>query len=359
MESLRLAAFFIVLAGVLSVELCISASVLELLAGVIAHNLFDVKVLNGLDLFANLGLVCLMYLAGLEIDLDSLRETIKPSMTIGFLSFITPFLFVTGFSYLILDFNMQQTFLLGVALSTTSVAVVYPLMAEAGRIGSSGRMILSAAMVTDLFSMIFLSFIFSEFTWITIALVAGMVAFTLLFPHFGKRLFKYYKGNPVELEFKIILLIILGLTIASESAGVESAITAFLVGMITSQIVVGHKDLTEKFRFLVFGLFAPVFFFTVGLTLEFGMIMKNIGLFTILFLVCYIAKYVGTYVPARIYLPHKASRMGILFNSRLSFGIIAATIGYNEGLFTGDVYAPLVGVLIFAAIVSCILFKRV
>jgi len=358
MANLELVAFFIVIASVLSFEFAISASVLELVGGLIAHNMFEIHTMPDLDAFAKLGIICLMYVAGLEIDLDLMRKNIKSSIHIGFLSFAVPFALVAVVSYFLLGLNLEQTLLVGIALSTTSVAIVYPILLESGELSSIGRRILSAAMVTDLFSMIALSVLFSKLTWITLSLVAGLFILTWSMPRLGQKIFSRYEGNPIELEFKIILLLMLGLTIASERAGIEAALVAFLMGMITSQLVVGHADLSKKFRFIVFGLFAPIFFFTVGLSIEYSEITQNMSLFLIFFVVCFVGKYVGTYFPSRIYFPDKAKTMGVLFNSRLSLGIVAATFGHEAGIINQAVYSPLIGTIILAAVISAVLMRK-
>jgi len=358
MKHLELAAVFIVVAGFASIELGVSAAVLELVGGVIAHNVFGVGHMVDLDTFSMLGIIWLMYVAGLEIDFDLMEENIKSSLLIGFMSFFVPFGLVAVVCHGLLGFTLPQTILAGIALSTTSVAIVYPALLAEGRMNPTAKKILAAAMVTDLFSMMALSLYFSSLTWITIVLVAALFVLSWLAPNLGKKIFRHYKGNAVELEFRLIMVVMLGLAIAGESAGIEAALIAFLLGMITSELVVGHADLYDKFKFIVFGLFAPIFFFTVGLSIEFSQVMNNKWLLLVFLAVCYVGKFVGTYLPARIYFPKRARQMGFLFNSRLSLGIIAATFGHETGLFNQAIYSPLIGTIILAAIVSALLARK-
>jgi len=350
------AALFIVLSGAISIELGVSAAIVELLAGILAGPLLGVTHMPELDVLATLGIISLMYVAGLEIDFDLLRRNIKSSSSIGFSSFAVPFVLVSFVCFYLLGFTTEQTLLIGIALSTTSVAIVYPILYADG-IDELEKKILASAMVADLFSMIVLSLIFSKISWLTVILVIALFLFSLAVPYFGKRIFSHFKGNVIEIEFKLILFIIVGLTIASENAGLESAIVAFLAGMITSEVVANHEDLDKKLRFIVFGLFAPIFFFTVGLTIDVTSVFENVGLLLVLLVTCMVGKFVGTYVPAKRFLPGKAKYMGYLFNSRLSLGIVASTFGFQAGIIDQSVYAPLIGTIVLASIVTSVFLR--
>jgi len=357
MDNLEIAAFFIVVAGIASAEFIVSAAILEIIAGVIAHNLVGLEPMADLEIFANLGLVCLMYVAGLEIDFDRLRLSLVPSTVIGFFSFAVPFAAVFMISLFGLGLSSEEALISAIALSATSVAIVYPIMKVNG-MDDTAKHILSAVMICDLFSMLALSLEFTEFTLPTVGLIGGLFVFSKMFPSFGRRVFSKYKGNPVELEFKVILFIMLGIAIASEKAGIESAMAAFLLGMITSQVVVEHANLQRKFMFIVFGLFSPIFFFTVGLGIDIGMVTGNIGLFFVFLIAASATKFAGTYLPAKRYLPGHAAFMGVLFNSPLTIGIVAATLGYREGIIGDSLFAPLVGAIVTAAIISGIIAPR-
>ncbi len=358
MESLTIAASFIAIAGVLSFELGVSTSILEIVAGIIARSIFGITNLDEINVLAHLGVVSLMYAAGLEIDLDLLRKYLKSSFAIGFSSFFTPFVIIFFTSILVFELWVWQAMLVAIALSTTSLAIVYPVLLESGPLSPLRKNILCAAMVTDLFSMIALSLFFSDFGGYTIALIIFLGLLTVFVPLLGSKIFKHYKGNTVELEFRMVLVLILGLTIISKEAGIEAAIIAFMAGMITSGIVVNHHDLQEKFKFFVFGFLAPVFFFSVGLSVSFIDIIQNIPFLVFFFIVCFIGKYVGTYIPAKKYIPGKEGFISLLFNSRLSLGIIAATFGYETGILPRNIYAPVIGIIMLAAVSSAVVIKK-
>lgn len=355
---------FIVGSGVIALEMGITTAIAELIAGVIAHQLITFESTEVIEILADIGILTLMYVAGLEIDLDMLRQSFKPSLVIGSFSFIFPFISIVLLSKYLLPFiidqpfTMEQTLLTGIALSTTSIAIVYPILRQSGAPDKERKMILSAAMITDLLSMSALGILFLTWSNILVALIAGLFLFTFLFPFFGGRIFKYYKGNVAEFEFKIILLLLLVVAIASEKAGIESAIIAFLLGMITSGVVVKHEDLEIKLRGLVFGFFAPIFFFSVGFSMAIMNFIDNILLLLTFLITCFVTKYVGTYLASKRYVPSSAGHVAALFNSRLSLGIIAAVLGLKSGIFSQGIYSAIIGAVVLSSILSSFMCRR-
>lgn len=344
-------------AGVIAIELGVSSAITELLAGILVKNVLDFRPDSFITVIGNLGLLTLMYVAGLEIDFDQIERRSRESITIGLSSFAAPFILVSLFAYYQMGLNGHQSMLLGVALSTTSMAIVYPQLLANGVLTEKTRGILSAAMVTDLASMLVFSLLFTRFTLAIFLPVIGLIVLTYFVPFIGRRVFARFEGNPVEFEFRVILFLIVSLGIVSEHAGVEAALVAFVAGMVTSELVVNHADLQNKLQSLVFGFLAPIFFLWVGLTVDLHSLSSNMHSVMLLFTLCYAAKYVGTYLPSKRFFPDDARRMGFLFNARLSLGLVAALFGLNEGILSTELYGIVVGCIIVSSIVSSILLR--
>lgn len=356
-NNIWITALAVLSAGILALSLGVSSSIIELLAGVTIGSFFNITPNEYIETLGRLGILTLMYVAGLEIDFDLMKERFRESMTIGLSAFFLPFIAVLFCAKFVLGLNAPQSILIGIALSTTSIAIVYPHLLLSGPLTGKKRGMLAAAMVTDLVSMVALTVVFSTLNILTIFLVAGLVILTLFVPRLGSRLFSKFKGNPVEFEFKVILFIIISLAITSEHAGVEAPLVAFLTGMITSGLVVGHADLQKKLNGIVFGFLAPVFFFWVGLTIEFAKIIGSIKPLILLFTVCYTAKYLGTYVSSKRFFPEDAAKMGYLFNARLSLGLVAAIYGLENGVLNDYYYTAVVGCIILASIISAVMIR--
>ena len=357
-NSLWIAAFSVLGAGVLALELGISSAITELVAGLAVASFTDFQPDSYIEALGSLGLLTLMYIAGLEIDFDLVRSKLKSSLTIGLSSFLTSFIAVLVFTRYALGLTSEQSLLLGVALSTTSIAIVYPQLLLKGPLGEQRKGLLASAMITDLASMLALSFFFSNLTTVTLVLVVLLAALTYAVPKLGAKIFSRFKGNAVEFEFKIVLFIIISLAIVSEEAGIEAALVAFLAGMITSEVVVGHEDLQKKLGSIVLGFLAPIFFFWVGTTVNIWGILDNLVLLCVLLVICYSSKYVGTYIPCKKYFPKYAGMMGLLFNARLSLGLVAAIHGKESGILDESLYSAVVGCIILSSIVSSILLPK-
>ncbi len=358
MNEIFTAVGLIIFAGFVAIKLSIASAIFEILAGILAANFFNFTGSEVITVLADIGILALMFFAGLEIDFDVLKKNAKSSFVIGSASFFAPFLAIYFLTAYFLHFTYEQSLLTGIALSTTSIALVYPLLLKSKeRLDNTGKKILSAAMIVDLISMIALSLLFSDITYLTISFIIAFALFSYFVPYFGKRIFSHYKGNSVEFEFKIILFLILGIGIAGEAIGIEAVFLAFILGVITSGVIVEHVKLWDKLRGITFGFLAPIFFFKVGTTLSLIALFENLWLILLLFTVSFISNFAGTYIFSKKYMGENARYISILFHSQLSLGIVAATIGYELEIFNTGIYVSIVGAVVLSSVFASILSK--
>ncbi|MFZ8846798.1 MAG: cation:proton antiporter [Candidatus Hydrothermia bacterium] len=142
----------------------ISASLVELIVGIIAGNTIKPPITDWVSFLATFGAVILTFLAGAELESEVVRRYWKESIFIGFMGFLAPFILVSLISYFLLNWNLKQALISGIALSTTSVAVVYAVMIESGLNETNlGKVILAACFVNDLGTVIALGLIFTKF----------------------------------------------------------------------------------------------------------------------------------------------------------------------------------------------------
>ncbi len=138
-------------ASLISIWTGISVALIEILVGVVAGNSLHLQAnTDWINFLALLGSGVLTFLAGAEIDPESLKANFRASLLIGIISFAVPFLLVWLFAQFVLGWPLPQAQIAGIALSTTSVAVVYAVMIEGGLSDTSlGKMILAACFITD------------------------------------------------------------------------------------------------------------------------------------------------------------------------------------------------------------------
>ncbi|MEA1866240.1 MAG: cation:proton antiporter, partial [Euryarchaeota archaeon] len=128
MDEIFIAIGLIIFAGLVAIELKITSAIFEIIAGCMAANFFNFSSAEVINVLADFGILALMFFAGLEIDFDVLKKNVKCSMVVGSASFLSPFLAVYVITLCFLDFSYEQALLAGIALSTTSIAIVYPMI---------------------------------------------------------------------------------------------------------------------------------------------------------------------------------------------------------------------------------------
>jgi glutathione-regulated potassium-efflux system ancillary protein KefC len=185
-----------------------------------------------------MGAIVLTFLAGAELDPVVFKLKWKEAAAVGLASFFLPFLGCAAAAYYVLGWEPMPSWLAGVAMSTTSVAVVYAVMLEFGFNRTEyGKTVLAACFVTDLGTVVALGLIFAPFTLKTLVfLVVGAVVFLIL-PRLTPRFFKLYGDRPSELETKFLLLCLLGMGALANWADSEAVLPAYLIGMLLAGTV--------------------------------------------------------------------------------------------------------------------------
>src|SRR5437763_11860979 len=168
------------LASTVSVELGVSVALIELFLGVVAGNALHVHVTGWLSFIGSFAGIVLTFLAGAEVDVPQLRREWRASLSIGLVSFAAPFVTVGLLAYYGLGWNHRQAEIAGIALSTTSLAVVYAVLVETGLNRTLvGKRLMAATFVTDLATAAALSILFIKPTIWIVPFV--LVSITLIF----------------------------------------------------------------------------------------------------------------------------------------------------------------------------------
>ena len=239
-EIYALAALWIGLAlaaALLSIWLRVATALSEIIVGTVAGSILGVALLGAdqawIKFLAGAGAILLTFLAGAEIDPDAFRRQWKEATAVGLVSFFAPFLGCAAGAYWLLGWDARASLLAGVAMSTTSVAVVYAVMLEFGFNRTDyGKMVLAACFITDLGTVVALGLIFAPFTPRTVAFVGGLTAAALALPWLTPRFFRRYGGRAAELEAKYLLLALFGLGALAGWADSEAVLPAYVIGML-------------------------------------------------------------------------------------------------------------------------------
>lgn len=349
------------LATVLSVRVGISVALVEICVGFAGGNLFDLHSTVWIDVLAGVGSVVLTFLAGAEIDLAELRHKWKETISIGFASFLAPFLGAMAYAYWIAGWSLAASQIAGIALSTTSVAVVYAVMVERGYNATAlGKLILAACFITDLGTVLALGLIFARYDWWLLAfvLVMGVVLWTL--PQATAWFFAKVGPRISEPEIKYILVILFALGALATAAQSEAVLPAYLVGMILAPQFLANRTLAHRMRVVAFSVLTPFYFLKAGSLVGFHAVVENMALIGIFLVVKMATKFIGVWPLAHTFRfgKREAVYTTLLMSTGLTFGTISALYGLTHDLITQDQYAILVTAVILSAIVPTVVAER-
>lgn len=234
------------IASLLAIWFRISSALSEIVVGTIAQLIIGAVIgsaILGTDkswvkFLSGIGAIVLTFLAGAELDPQVFRLKWKEAAAVGLASFLFPFLGCAAAAHYLLGWEVMPSWLAGVAMSTTSVAVVYAVMLEFGfNVTDYGKTILAACFITDLGTVVALGLIFAPFTMKTlIFLSTGVVVFVIL-PWLTPRFFKLYGNRPSELETKFLLFCLFGMGALAGWADSEAVLPAYLIGMVLAGTV--------------------------------------------------------------------------------------------------------------------------
>lgn len=355
-------ALVLVGAAGLALELGFSSAIAEILAGILlAYFYTDIASLDWLDFLGNLGLLGLMFMAGFEVDILRLRKTWRASAGIGVISLVMPMTGVFLVCHFLLQLNFQTAALMAIGLSTTSLALVYHALKERGDLDSDfGQTVLGAATVVDVLSMVFLAALLGDVGWSTGIFLLVLIPTIFGLPRFGGWIFRRYKGSVIEFEMRFLMVLLISMGFMAEHiGGIHPAVIAFLMGLIMAEVVEEHAEVEQKLKGIVFSLFAPVFFLQAGTRLDINALnMDVLGIFAILVVVAIGLKFAGTALATRWLIGHSAGIVGLLFNYRLSFGIVTATVGLKAGIISNAQFNVILLVVICGAVLPALLLRQ-
>jgi glutathione-regulated potassium-efflux system ancillary protein KefC len=354
------------IAGLISIWLRISTALSEIVVGTLAQLIigtaFGAAVLGAdqswIKFLSGIGAIVLTFLAGAELDPDVFKLKWKEAAAVGLASFFFPFLGCAAGAYYVLGWEPMPSWLAGVAMSTTSVAVVYAVMLEFGfNVTEYGKTVLAACFITDLGTVLALGLIFAPFTIKTlIFVVVGVVAFTLL-PWLTRWFFRLYGSRPSELEAKYLLFALLGLGALATWADSEAVLPAYVIGMALAGTVGKDHSLIRRLRTLTFGLLTPFYFIRAGSFVSIPELIAAPVAFLFLLVAKVFSKIVGVYPVTKLFKSPKkeAAYTTLLMSTGLTFGTISALFGLSRGIIDQAQYSALVAAVIASAVIPTVI----
>jgi len=354
------------LAAIVSVRLRIANALSEIVVGTLAQ--WAIGAWLGADalgaaepwikFLAGTGAIVLTFLAGTELDPAVFRARWKEASAVGLVGFVAPFLGCAAAAYYLLHWDPRASWLAGVALSTTSVAVVYAVMLEFGLNRTDyGKTVLAACFINDLGTVLALGFLFAPFTLKTLVFFAVSVAASFALPWLTPRFFARYGDRPSELEAKFLLLSLFALGALATWSGSEAVLPAYVVGMMLAGTVGRDHALVRRLRTLTFGLLTPFYFIRAGSFVSVPALATAPAVLLVLFLAKMLTKFAGVYPVTKAYASPRREALytTLLMSTGLTFGSISALYGLSHGIVTQNQYSFLIAAVIGSAVVPTLI----
>lgn len=336
----------------------------EILAGVVVGSsvLGLVEPGEALEVFAELGVVFLLFWVGLETRLGELREVGREALAVGLLGVALPFAAGLGVAAALGE-DLATSVFLGAALVATSVGITSAVLLELGLLATrAGRTILGAAVVDDILAMLLLAVAVgvaadggTDLAGIAVALLLAL-AFVAFFALGGTRLLQrrprlLHAPRFSESPLLPAVLLCLGLAAFAAHIGLAAIIGAFLAGLMVAETKEQHPIEAEVEPLYAF--FPPFFFVYIGMQLDLGA-FADAGTLALLGLVVAVAiatKAAGAYLGALRLGRRAAALVGAGMVPRGEVGIIVAGIGAAEGVIDAELFAVIVGMSLVTTLV--------
>ncbi len=358
-----------VVAAIVAYHLDISIALVEICLGVaaaaVADHFFGKGSFGGsqewLVFLASAGAVLLTFLAGAELDPVVIRTKLREVSIVGIIGFLAPFAGGTAVAHFLLGWTVASSFLAGIALSTTSMAVVYAVMLETGLNKTEfGKGILGACFVNDLGTVIALGLMFSPFTYKSIIFIGASAILIAALPTITKLITRVYGNRTAAIRTKWIIVVLLGLGTLAYWSGSEAVLPAYVVGIVLAEFASAEHLWLRRLRTLTTGFLTPFYFIRAGSFVSIPTLIAAPAVFLFLFMAKVLSKIFGLYPLISRFRRQKQERWyyTLMMSTGLTFGTISALYGFSHGIISQAQYSALVATVIASAVIPTFIAGR-
>ncbi len=323
-----------------------------------------------MQLLSDIGLVYLMFVAGLEVDMEQFRRTKNRSLVFGTFTFLVPLIMgtIVGRSF---DFGWNASILIG-SLFASHTLLAYPIVSRLGAIANESVIVtIGATIFTDIGALLVLAICVAihagDFTvWRLITLVGSLIIYSAVvlfgFDKAGKEFFRR-SGDEEGNQFLFVLLAVFLSAVGAQLIGIEKIVGAFLAGLAVNDVV-GEGPVKEKVLFVGNVLFIPIFFVDLGLLIDIPAFIKSIstiwltlaivsGLIASKFVAAFLAKLVYRYKW------NEMLTMWSLSMPQVGATLAATLVGYKAGLLNEGVLNSVIVLMLVTATLGPVITSRV
>jgi Kef-type K+ transport system membrane component KefB len=370
--------FLIVFSGVffsmLSIRTHIPWAVMLILGGVILGPsvLGIASVDPTIDFIGQIGLVFLMFMAGLETKMSQFKEFQTKLLFLALFNGLVPF--IAGFTIvLLLGYELITALIVGIIFISSSVAVVIPTLEVTGMIKNKlGQSVMITTVLQDIGSLVLLSLLLQLVSPVTEVplyvfypvLLGVLIALRLWIPRLRAWVVRMTTDAPdlFQLEFRSTFLMLIGTVIAFELLGLHPIVAGFFSGLVLADSI-RSKVLKDKIKTISYGIFIPTFFIVVGLQTDLSVFADVGSVLTVMLLLVgglVISKYVSGFVGARSvgFDNTEANFYAATSLPQLSTTLATAFVAFNLGLLDQTLLTSLVILSVVTVLLSPLLMRR-
>jgi Kef-type K+ transport system membrane component KefB len=341
-------------AAMASLWVTISAALFEIIVGAVAGNTVGLPLTPWIDYIASFGAIVLTFLAGTDIDPHVVRKNLASSVTIGLMGFFAPYLGCLLFARYGLGWPWPQAQIAGIALSTTSVAVVYAVMVETGYNRTElGKVILAACFINDIGTVLALGLVFANYNLYLLLFVVVTIAVIAALPWVVPWLFERIGGRTSEPEIKFLFLVLFVLGGLANLGKSEAVLPAYLIGMALAPFFMGQRELQRRLRAICFAFLTPFYFLKAGSLIQVNALLAGAGLIALFLAIKMATKFFGILPLTRYFAfePREGMYTTLMMSTGLTFGSISALFGLTNHIIDQSQYTVLVTGVIGSAVV--------
>ena len=362
------------LAGHFSRRLGVPAVIGQLLVGIILGPavLGWVTSDHFMHYFAEIGVIILMFIAGLESDLELLKKYLKPAVSVALFGVGVPILVVFLFGR-IFGFNVQHAVFLGVIFAATSVSISVEVLKELKKIDTKeGTTILGAAVIDDIMAVLILSTLVSLFggdtgssqassLWLSFGLQAVyFVGVFFVFRFIAPYLMRFAQHLTIPSSVILVSLVLcLGMAYLADLVGLSGVVGSFFAGVAIAQTPC-KKEVDSNIEPIGYAVFIPMFFVSIGLNMTFDGFLNDLIFIIPLTILALLTKWLGCGFGAKLLGMdmHSANIIGAGMVSRGEMALIIAQIGYSAKLLSEQYYSGVIVTIILTTLLAPFMLKN-
>ncbi|MEY8444176.1 cation:proton antiporter [Lactococcus ileimucosae] len=318
-----------------------------------------------IEVLSEIGVILLMFLAGLESDLSVLKKNFKPALLVALAGVLVPLLVFWGVTAM-MGYAFSTAIFYGIVFAATSVSITVEVLQEYGKLSTkAGSIILGAAVVDDILAVLALSIFtstnsasgnlpqqfFMEFLFLV---------FLVLVHKSIPKIWQFVEKLPIYAKNTTAALILcLVLSLLADAAGMSAVIGSFFAGLALSQTDVSHK-IEEYSSAIAYVVFIPVFFVSIAISVTFESIFEQPFLILFFTLLAVLTKFIPAYFIGKStgLSTSESALVGTGMVSRGEMALIIAQIGLASQVINSDIYSELVIVIILSTLIAPFLIKH-